>query len=86
LYSVKPLDTQTLRLVAEASGNKIITVEDHYPEGGIGEAVKSALANEAIMIKSLAVSKLARSGSPEDLLAFVQIDAQNIVKQVLEAF
>ncbi|MFH1831437.1 MAG: transketolase, partial [bacterium] len=47
LYSVKPLDTQTLRLVAEASGNKIITVEDHYPEGGIGEAVKSALANEA---------------------------------------
>ncbi len=45
LYSVKPLDMTTLREAAEATGGRIVTVEDHWPEGGIGEAVLSAFAD-----------------------------------------
>ena len=83
LYSIKPLDAATVISVAHASGNTIITVEDHYPEGGIGEAVATALGNKGITIHSLAVSQLPRSGKPEELLAFEGIDAAAIVKRVL---
>lgn len=82
VYSIKPLDVSTLISVAHTSGNKIITVEDHYPQGGIGEAVTHALCNENIMIYSLAVTHLPRSGKPEELLAFEGIDAAAIVKVV----
>lgn len=82
VYSIKPLDVSTLISVAHTSGNKIITVEDHYPQGGIGEAVTHALCNENIMIHSLAVTHLPRSGKPEELLAFENIDAAAIVKVV----
>ncbi len=82
LYSIKPLDAATLISVARASGNIIITVEDHYPEGGIGEAVISAVRNENITVHALAVNHLPRSGSPEELLAFEGIDAVAIVKAV----
>jgi transketolase len=87
LYSVKPLDSSTVISVAKSSQNKIITVEDHYPEGGIGEAVLSALRSfsgvgrsENISIQSLAVQRLPRSGKPEELLAMEGIDAAAIVK------
>jgi len=82
LYSIKPLDSSTLISVARKSQNKIITVEDHYQEGGIGEAVLSALRNESISIQSLAVVRLPRSGKSEELLAMEGIDAQAIVKAV----
>lgn len=82
LYSIKPLDAATIISVAKSSRNKIITVEDHYPEGGIGEAVLSAVRNENIFIQSLAVGRLPRSGKPEELLAFEDIDAAAIVKAV----
>ena len=82
LYSVKPLDVATLLSVARKSGNKIITVEDHYPQGGIGEAVMHALCNENIIIHSLAVNHLPQSGKPEELLAFEEIDAAAIVNVV----
>jgi transketolase len=82
LYSIKPLDAATLISVARASGNIIITVEDHYPEGGIGEAVISAVRNENITVHALAVNRLPRSGLPEELLAFEGIDAVAIVKAV----
>jgi transketolase len=84
LYSIKPLDAATLLSVARESGNTIITVEDHYPEGGISEAVMSALCNQNITIHLLAVNHLPRSGSPEELLAFEGIDATAIVKVVKE--
>lgn len=84
LYSVKPLDAATIIFVARKSGNKIITVEDHYKEGGIGEAVASVLCNENIIIHSLAVHRLPRSGKPEELLAFEDIDANAIVDIVLK--
>lgn len=82
LYSIKPLDVSTLISVARASGNKITTVEDHYPEGGIGEAVTRALCNEGITIHSLAVTHMPCSGTPEQLLAFEGIDAAAIVETV----
>lgn len=83
LYSIKPLDVSTLIFVARASGNKIITVEDHYPQGGIGEAVLDAVRNKNIIVNFLAVNHLPRSGKPEELLAFEGIDADAIVKTVL---
>jgi transketolase len=82
LYSIKPLDVQTLTSVAQSSGNTIITVEDHYREGGMGEAVASALSGSGIAVHILAVTQLPRSGKPEELLAWAGIDAATIVTQV----
>lgn len=87
LYSVKPLDAATLKKVAKASGKRVITVEDHYLQGGLGEAVVYALANEQIEIHCLAVTQLPMSGKPEELLKWAGIDAEAITqkaKQVLK--
>jgi transketolase len=84
LYSVKPLDYQTVKNTAHASGKKIITVEDHYLQGGIGQAVTYALRNDQITINCLAVTQLPRSGSPQDLMRMAGIDAQSIMKKVKE--
>lgn len=84
LYSVKPLDIQTLTRVGHASDNKMIVVEDHYREGGIGEAIAAALCCVSIKIYSLAVSGLPRSGKPQELLAYHEIDSHAIIKKVRE--
>ena len=84
LYSVKPLDVETIKKIALKSGNKIITVEDHYLQGGIGEAVASALVNTGIKIEKLAVTDISRSGKSEELLSAAKIDAKNIVSKVLD--
>jgi transketolase len=79
LYSIKPIDVETLRTAAEATA-RIITVEDHYPEGGVGDAVLAALAEsgaEARVVK-LAVSEMPHSGKPAELLAAYGIDADGI--------
>jgi transketolase len=79
LYSVKPVDVETLRTAArETSG--IVTVEDHWAEGGIGEAVLSALADaeERPRVTLLAVRELPGSGKPAELLAAAGIDAEHI--------
>ena len=83
LYSVKPLDVATLQKAA-AETAAIITVEDHYAEGGIGEAVAAALSDVATPVFSLAVRKLPMSGKPEELLAYEGIDAAAIVHRVQE--
>ncbi|HRN78193.1 MAG TPA: transketolase [Candidatus Dependentiae bacterium] len=83
LYSIKPLDTETVFRLGQASNNYIITVEDHYIQGGIGEAIAAAMCNTSIEVTSLAVSELPRSGKPEDLLSWAGIDAQSIVKAVM---
>ncbi len=83
-YSVKPIDTETLKKAASET-KTIIVVEDHYPEGGLGDAVKSALfdsGNQPIKLIHLSVSKLPRSGTPEELLAFEEIDARHIMESV----
>lgn len=83
LYSIKPVDETTLREAASAT-QSIITVEDHYAEGGIGEAVKSALASSPVPIYSLSVKKKPKSGKPQELLDFEEISRDAIVKKVKE--
>jgi transketolase len=81
LYSIKPVDTDVLIAAAEATG-RIVTVEDHRPEGGLGEAVLSALAtfDEQPHVLSLAVRSLPGSGKPAELLNAVGIDAEHIAR------
>jgi transketolase len=83
LYSIKPLDKQTVIATAQKSQGRILTVEDHYEQGGIGEAVAAELADSSFAIRSLAVGEISRSGTPEELLAYAGIDAAAIVKTVL---
>ncbi len=83
LYSVKPLDEATLLDAAKATGI-VITVEDHYPEGGIGEAVRSALWSSGVSVYSLAVRGKPQSGSPRELLDFEEISQKAIVSKVKE--
>jgi transketolase len=83
LYSVKPLDSATLHQAVQETG-AILTVEDHYPEGGLGEAVLAALAGEKCAFRRLAVTDLPRSGGPEELMEAFRIDAQAIVNSVTE--
>ncbi|MGZ3535055.1 MAG: transketolase [Thermodesulfobacteriota bacterium] len=83
LYSVKPIDETTLREAASAT-KLIITVEDHYPEGGIGEAVKSALAAYPVPVHSLSVKRKPKSGKPQELLDYEGISRTAIIKKVKE--
>ena len=80
LYSVKPIDAETLRAAAEATGGRIVTVEDHWREGGLGEAVLGTLADsdERPRVVQLAVEGLPGSGKPAELLAAARIDAASI--------
>ncbi|MGH3077921.1 MAG: transketolase [Gaiellaceae bacterium] len=80
LYSIKPLHGEALLAAAEATGGRIVTVEDHWPEGGLGEAVTSAFAeaDERPHVVSLAVRDMPGSGKPDELLAAAGIDAQHI--------
>jgi transketolase len=80
LYSIKPLDAETLFAAAEATG-RIVTVEDHWAEGGLGEAVLSAFAesDERPRVTSLAVRAMPSSGTSTELLAAAGIDAEHIV-------
>ncbi len=83
LYSIKPMDEETLAAAAKVS-KAIITVEDHFPEGGIGEAVRSALAMDPVCVHSLAVRKRPKSGKPDQLLDFENISKDAIVRKVKE--
>lgn len=85
LYSVKPIDAETLIRCGTETHGRIITVEDHYPEGGLGEAVTAAVCAHGIQVKRLAVQELPHSGKPEELLALYGIDAAAIVRAVREA-
>ena len=78
-YSVKPIDAAGLSAHAEATG-AILTVEDHWPEGGLGEAVLAALAtlDERPKVEILAVAGMPGSGKPAELLAAAGIDAEHI--------
>jgi transketolase len=78
LYSVKPVDADTLRESVEATNRRIVVVEDHWPEGGLGETVLSALAGEELAFAHLAVREMPTSGKPDELLAAAGIDAEHI--------
>ena len=94
-YSVKPLDAETIIDVAKKSGNRVITVEDHYIQGGLGEAVTHALStspfalserseSNGFRVETLAVTQISRSGTPEKLMRYAGINAEGIVKLVLK--
>lgn len=83
LYSIKPVDVSTLRKCGNLT-KAVITVEDHYSEGGIGEAVRSALGSYDIPVYSLSVRKAPMSGKPEELLDYEEISKNAIIKKVRE--
>ncbi len=81
LYSVKPLDVETLQRAAGETG-VLITVEDHYPEGGLGDGVLDALAGLPCKFRKLAVTDLPRSGKAAELMDQFGISARVIVEAV----
>jgi transketolase len=84
LYSVKPVDGETLRQAAADTG-AIVTVEDHWPEGGLGDAVLSALADvEGVRVHKLAVKDMPASGKPDELVHESGIDDDAIVAAARE--
>ncbi len=83
LYCVKPVDAETLRQAARDTGC-IVTVEDHYPEGGLGDAVLGALADEEVRVRKLAVTGLPQSGAPDELRDAFGISRGKIVAAVKE--
>jgi transketolase len=81
-YSVKPLGKDVILAAAKKTGNTVITVEDHYPEGGLGDAVAGELSSAGVKVHKLAVNGLPRSGHAAELMAAFGIDAAAIVKKV----
>jgi transketolase len=83
LYSIKPLDLAALQAAARET-KVLITVEDHYPEGGLGEAVVSALAPTPTPVQILAVRRKPKSGKPGQLLDYEEIATGAIIRKVKE--
>ena len=81
-YSIKPLGREVILAAAKKSNHIVITVEDHYAQGGLGDAVAGELSVEGVKVHKLAVTALPRSGKPEELLAHFGIDAASIIKKV----
>ena len=87
LYSVKPIDAPALAAAAAATGGRIVVVEDHWVEGGIGDAVLAALAERGVRdlrYRHLAVRRMPGSGKPAELLDAAGISARHIVAAVKE--
>jgi transketolase len=84
-YSIKPIDADALREAARATGGRLVVAEDHWPEGGLGEATLSALAEDGTDVRAfehLAVSGMPGSGSPEELMDAAGISANHIADAV----
>ena len=80
-YSVKPIDAETLVTAAAATGGRVVTAEDHHPQGGLGAAVADALLStgqQNLQLSRLAVTEMPGSGTPAELLAWAGIDAEHI--------
>ncbi|HEY8785119.1 MAG TPA: transketolase [Candidatus Limnocylindria bacterium] len=85
LYTVKPIDAETLADAARATGGRIVVVEDHWVEGGIGDAVLAALADKGfrdLHYRHLAVRKMPGSGKPAEMLDDAGISTVHIVRAV----
>jgi transketolase len=90
LYTVKPADAPTLREAARVTG-RILTVEDHWPEGGLGDAVLEALTSDGTLpavplpaVRKLAVHEMPGSATPAEQLAAAGIDAASIARAATE--
>ncbi len=85
LYTVKPIDAEALADAARATGGRIVVVEDHWAEGGIGDAVLAALAEKGVRdlhYRHLAVRKMPGSGKPAEMLDDAGISTVHIVRAV----
>ena len=80
-YSVKPIDAQGILKAAQETGGRIIVVEDHYEQGGLGDAVLEVVGNQARVVK-LAVREIPRSGPPEALIEKYGISSSHIVAAI----
>jgi len=81
LYSIKPIDTETLVAAAAVTNGRLVVAEDHHPEGGLGSAVTGALLEagpQKLWVTHLAVREMPGSGTGDELLASAGIDAQHI--------
>lgn len=87
-YSVKPVDARTLREAAVATGGRVVVVEDHWPEGGLGEATLSALAGDTLAsdlsFRHLAVRNMPGSGASDELMDAAGISAEHIARAARE--
>ena len=81
-YSIKPLGKDVIKAAAKKTKNLVVTVEDHYAEGGLGDAVAGELSADGVKVHKLAVRELPRSGKAAELLAKYGIDANAIISQV----
>jgi len=82
LYSVQPIDAAALIAAGKATGGHLMTVEDHYSAGGIGDAVAEAVADAGLTVHRLAVREIPRSGKPEELVERFGISATHVVDAV----
>lgn len=82
-YSIKPIDSSSLKKAAQET-RIIITVEDHYAEGGLGEAVLHALQDCQSLVYTMAVSKMPHSGTMPELLDYEEISKNAIIKKIKE--
>jgi transketolase len=80
LYSIAPIDRNTLLDCGRATQGRILTVEDHYAHGGLGDAVLSAVATEGLKVQKLAVREIPHSGKPEELVDHYGIGVRSIVE------
>jgi transketolase len=83
LYSLAPVDRDGLVKAGRSTGGRLITVEDHYAAGGLGDAVAEAVAGARLTVQRLAVREIPHSGTPEELLERYGISAKHIVDAVL---
>jgi transketolase len=81
-YSVQPIDADTMLQAANDTGGTIITVEDHYAAGGLGDAVSEAVAEAGFAVRRLAVREIPRSGQPDELIDRYGISARHIANAV----
>jgi transketolase len=81
-YSVQPIDRETLITAGRDTAGRVITVEDHYAHGGLGDAVSEAVWDQAFRVRRLAVREIPRSGPPELLPDRFGISSRAIVAAV----
>lgn len=81
-YSIQPIDAAGLLAAAQATGGRVITVEDHYAAGGLGDAVAEALGDHGVRMQRLAVREIPRSGPPAELIDRYGISARAIIDAV----
>ena len=81
-YSLQPIDAATMIAAGKATKGRIVTVEDHYPSGGLGDAVSEAVSSAGFAVHRLAVREIPRSGQPEELLERYGISAKHVVAAV----